>query len=131
MEKRTLTEEDKQEIFRQYTKHGKKWCLIGKITGHPESTVRSFVNRYLKSNIMSPKRGRPRILEEPSPIFNKEIIVRNENQDFQNSMDPKSKQSERKIFPPLYMLAPQFFPSTDFSFLNGIDFDFLLFNNSK
>ena len=131
MEKRSLTEEDKQEIYKQYTRYGKKWCLIGKITGHPESTVRSFINRYLKSNIMTPKRGRPRILDEPAPVFNNELLKRNENQDLQKPIDQMNKPREHKIFPSLYMLAPQLFMPIDFSFLNGVNIELPLLNNSN
>ena len=62
---RELSEEDKCIILQVYALYPLKWTLIGAITGHPESTVRSFVKSYHRTRQLFPKRGpKPTITEE-------------------------------------------------------------------
>ena len=52
-----LTEEQKVEIWVAYKTFGAKWVDIGnKLNVNPE-TARSFVNRYKKTHVLSPKKG--------------------------------------------------------------------------
>lgn len=60
-----LNEEDKIQIWVLYNQLGSRWVQIGLKVNQNANTVRSFVNRYKKSHVLSPKKGPPfRITQE-------------------------------------------------------------------
>lgn len=66
MEKHCLTTDERAKILMEYSALGKKplWTEISQKTGINADTIRSFINRYNKTNQINPKRGRPPIIEQ-------------------------------------------------------------------
>lgn len=60
MQRHQLTEEEKIRAIRLYDKYGKKWTVIARMIGCPESTIRSFINRYLEKPQLFLQRGAPK-----------------------------------------------------------------------
>ena len=59
MSYKCLSNDQKVVLIRFFDKLGPKWTLISKLTLIPESTIISFIKRYLNIPKLELKRGRP------------------------------------------------------------------------